>query len=350
MSGVEPRPLRGTLVVDASRMLPGAVAARMLAELGARIVKIESPENGDPMRRVEPRVDGTGAMFRAWYRGAESVCLDLRQPGDAERLRRLAGHADVLMESFRPGTLASWGLAPAELAGEHPRLVVCSLSSFGQQAAEAGRVAHDLNLVAAAGLLSLLPGDGVPRVQIADVSAGMLACSAILAALLGRERSGRGGWIDQPLATGPLPFLATAREELAAGGGGTAAVLLSGRCAAYRLYTCGDGKRLAVAVLEPKFWAGFVELLGLGDHIEAGLDPGPAGQAAARAVAEHLAKRPRDHWLAAAAAAGLPLSAVRELGAADDGAFFPSAGAPLRGEAPALGEHTAKVLAEFGRH
>ena len=104
------RPLDGTLVLDASRMLPGAVLARLLIELGARLIKIEHPAGGDPQRGAPPLVDGIGAGFRAFLAGSESLCLELRDPRDAARLRKLARQADLLVESFRPGSLERFGL------------------------------------------------------------------------------------------------------------------------------------------------------------------------------------------------------------------------------------------------
>ena len=370
MTRPAPRPLQRTTVLDVSRMLPGAITARMLADLGARVIKVEAPRVGDPMRLAVPQVGGIGAAFCALYRGAESVCLDLKQTKDAATLCSLAGHADVMVESFRPGTLEAWGAGPQKLLSKHPGLTICSLSSFGIDGPNADRVAHDINLVASSGLLSLLSGEGMPRVQVADVAAGMLATSAILATLLGRANSGRGGWIDQPLSTGSLPFMTMALAEHAAGGDGMADTLLSGACAAYRLYDCADGKRLAVGALEPKFWVKFVELLGLPELSGAGLDPGPAGRQAAQQVQQALAAQPRDHWLALFKNRGLPITPVVDMTDATQelqssglmeqtpapgaeplstpGPFLPSLGVTPTQRAPGLGEHTSTILAEFG--
>jgi crotonobetainyl-CoA:carnitine CoA-transferase CaiB-like acyl-CoA transferase len=357
-------PLRGLTVVDASRMLPGAVLARTLADLGARVIKVEDPDGGDPMRHMPPLVDGTGVGFHTFYRGAESVCLDLATADGAAALRALARHADVLVESFRPGTMERWGVGAERLMAANPSLVVCSLSAFGSAGARAAQVGHDLNFVAASGLLSLLPGEGVPRVQLADVSAGLLACASVLAALLQRSRTQRGMRVEQPLATAVLPFLAWAYAERAAGGDHTAR-LLGGAAPAYRLYACADGARVALGALEPKFWRGTAELLGLPEHAADGLDLGERGAAAARAAAARFAERPRAEWLALAEARGLPLTAVHDVDAAlHEAGQAPTgdtAGPPAEptflgvtsarrrgGHAPALGEGTERVLAEVG--
>jgi len=341
-------PLANVVVLDCTRMLPGAVLARHLLEPGARVIKVEEP-GGDPLRHAPPLVDGVGAGFATFYRGARSVELDLRTPAGADALRRLARKADVLVESFRPGTLARWGVDLAALRAAHPALITCSLSGYGEGDV---RPAHDLNAIASSGLLSLL-GEGLPRVLLADVAAGMLAATGILAALVGRARSGRGGHVEQPLAAALRPFLAQPAADLAAGGEGLIATHLSGACPAYRRYRCGDGRELAVAAVEPKFWQAWVELLGLPHLAGVGLDPGEAGARAAAEVEAALGTAPRDHWLERAAE--LPVSpvltlaeAVAATGAPATLAFLGGGGASPAGPAPALGEHTALVLAELG--
>ena len=371
MSGPALRPLRGTTVVDLSRMLPGAVLARMLLDLGARLIKIEEPEAGDPMRHLPPLVDGVGAGFCSFFRGAESVCIDLRQARGVSVLRRLAGRADVLVESFRPGTLETWGVGPESLVRDNPRLVVCSLSGFGDEGPEAGRVGHDINFAAWSGLLALIPGGRVPGVQVADVTSALLACSSVLAALLERRRSGRGVHVRQPLAAGPLPFLTFALADAAAGADSAADRLLSGHCPAYRLYLCGDGLELALGALEPKFWEGFVDAIGIPELAPDGLDPGARGRRATRRVEDKLRTRPREYWLDLAREKNLPVTPVNDLQAArqalreaglieqtpvPDGTslatpapYTASVGTTPRDPAPRLGEHTERVLDELGK-
>lgn len=361
----EPLPLAGTVVLDVSRMLPGAVLARCLLDLGARVIKIEDPNAGDLMRLAPPLVDGVGAGFVAFFRGAESVGLDLRTPAGAGALRKLAARADVLVESFRPGTLARFGLPEDDLLADHPGLVLCSLPGFSGSSG----VGHDLNFTGLTGLLRALRDEGIVGLQLADVTTGLLACSSVLAALLRRVRTGRGGRVAQPLLTGPLPFVTWAWAERSAGGGGMAERLLGGRAPAYRAYRCADGRELSVGCLEPKFWIRFAQVVGRPDLGGVGLDTGPEGQEAAAAMERHLAGHPRDHWLALLAPHDLPVWPVHDIAAASDepvladltestptpvgglrgvGPFFPSLSrTPPRG-APALGEHTAAVLAEFG--
>jgi crotonobetainyl-CoA:carnitine CoA-transferase CaiB-like acyl-CoA transferase len=358
------------VVLDLSRMLPGAVLARQLVDLGARLIKVEEPGLGDPMRLVPPLVGGVGVGYAALLRGAESIALDLKAARDVERVRALASRADVLVESFRPGTMARWGLGWEALSGANPRLVWCSLSSYGQEGEAAGRVGHDLNFLAESGALRELRDAGVPSLQIADIGAALLAASAVLAALLDRERHGWGRFLDQPLAAGPLPFVAWAWAEVAAGGATGRHQLLSGRCPCYRTYVCGDGTELAVAAIEPKFWAALVEALGAPELAAAGWDAGEEGAAAAARLAGVFAGQPRAHWLGLAEERGLPLSPVHDLAAAraagatagrleetpaPGGGSFAAPGPFLRslGRTPAtpvgpVGEHTERILAEYG--
>lgn len=343
------QPLRGTLVLDASRMLPGAVLARMLIDLGARLIKIEEPLHGDPLRNAPPLIDGVGAGFCAFYRGAESIGLDLRRAEDAARLRKLCRHADVLVESFRPGSMEAWGVGPERLQEINPALVICMLSGFGSRGADAVRVGHDLNFVALSGMLSLFPKDEVPQLQFADVSAGMLACTAVLGGLLRRTRTRRGVCIDQPLSGGPFPFLALRMAEEAAGGGGVSESLLSGRCPAYRLYRCGDGMAIALGALEPKFWDAFVDMLGLDDLAGLGLEGGPQGESVGRRVEQRLADEPRERWLELSAERGLPVTSVNQFADVDlPGPFIPSLGRTPTRPAPRLGQHAEDLSREFG--
>ena len=364
-------PLDGMVVLDVSRMLPGGVLARQLLDLGARLIKIEEPGTGDPMRMVPPIVDGIGIGFQTLLRGAESVCLDLTRDEGQYGLRRLVAKADVLVESFRPGTMRGWGLGYEALSSVNPRIVWCSLSSFGRAEAVRHRIAHDLNLIALTGALEAM-GPAQPRIQLADVGAGMLAASSILAALLRRERTGLGGRVDQPLVTGSLPFMTWRWAEAAAKREQVVDLLLGGACPCYRTYRCGDGELMAVSALEPKFWVGFVSMLGADELDSAGFAMGEEAAAVVKRVEELLADHDRSHWLEVADQRGLPLSAVRTADeAAGDSVFsdagliealsmpgggtvqgvgpwMPDAGRTPGQPAPALGEHTEAVLAEAG--
>ena len=371
MSDPNPPPLDGILVLDLTRMLPGAVVARQLVDLGARLIKVEDPDGGDPMRMVPPLVGGVGVGFAAFYRGAESIRLDLKNEQDAGRLRKIVDRADVLVENFRPGTLESWGLGWKKIAVGNPRLVWCSLSSFGSQPEVRDLVAHDLNLSAMTGFLDLV-GGRVPRLQIADISSGLMATSAILAALLARANGRPGQRIEQPLVAGPLPFLTWSWAERATDPSDVVGTLLGGGLPCYRIYRCADGQDLIVGALEPKFWAALMDLLDLQELDGFAFALGEDGAMAAKKVEKALASHPREHWLRHAHQRGLPLTAVHGIDQAREDPVFAAAGltedTPMPGgnvtpgvgpylsglgktpdrPAPLLGEQTEKVFAEFG--
>jgi len=359
-------PLAGTTILDVSRMLPGAVLARSLLDLGARVIKIEDPRSGDIMRLAPPFVGGIGVGFCVYFRGAESVGLDLREPDGVAALRHLARGADVLIESFRPGTMDRFGLSAASLRADNPGLVHCSLPGFLGNA----EVGHDLNFTGLTGLLRSVTDHGVPALQIADVTSGILASAAILAALLQRTRTGVGCELRQPLLAGPLPFVTWAAAETAGGGGGMSGQMLGGAIAAYRCYRCADGLELSVGCLEPKFWVAFATVVGRPELAGTGLDPGPAGEATAAAMQTWLSGQPREHWLRMLRGQALPvwpvhgledagsepmLASLREATPMPDGSTLDLPGPCLPGlgrtpthPAPALGAHTAAVLREFG--
>ncbi|MCB9752826.1 MAG: CoA transferase [Myxococcales bacterium] len=377
----QPLALQGVTVVDTTRMLPGAVLARTLLDLGARVLKIEDPAMGDPMRHMAPIVEGVGTGFAVFYRGAESVCLDLRTAAGATALRALVRRADVFVESFRPGTLARWGLGPEVLEAENPGLVRCSIPGFAPAGEADRRVGHDLNFVGQTGLLARLGGSGVPPVQLADITSGTLAGTAILAALLRRARTGRGGAITQPLIHGPMQFLQWPWIDAAAAAAAAAtreaddepsmdhSILLGGRVPCYRRYRCGDGRELTVGCLEPKFWFKLVMVLGAPEHAGAGLDVGPEGAAATARVQELLSSKSLDAWLEELAPHDLPVGPVLDLAEARrdpalasllertplpeggtldaPGPSCPSVGRTPARPAPTLGEHTEAVLREF---
>ncbi len=370
--------LAGVRVLDSSRMLPGAVLARSLLALGAEVIKLEDPRGGDPLRWMPPRRGDVGVGFSLFYAGARSVTAQLGTDAGNHAVAALLQHTDVWVESFRPGTLATWGLDPAAQRQLHPRLVTVSLPSFPTADADRDAVAHDLNALARTGLLARTGALDVPRVQIADITCGLLAVQGVLAALLQRSRSDRGMHIEQPLCSGALPLLAWPWADAAASGSiGATDSLIGGAVPAYAIYRAGDGQRLAVGCLEPKFWAGLCTLLELPDAIPDGLRTDARGEAARARVGERFATAPAAVWVQRAHAAGLPVDRivdVPELATADadasptrwlgslfehvpmrDGSviavpsrLLPSLEHAPRGPAPALGEHSRAELAACG--
>jgi crotonobetainyl-CoA:carnitine CoA-transferase CaiB-like acyl-CoA transferase len=194
-------PLHGTKVLDLTRVLSGPYCTMMLADMGARVIKIEQPGKGDDTRAWGPPfVDGESAYFLSINRNKESVTLDFKQPAGRRILDRLLADADVLVENFRPGTLTKLGLDYASLAPTHPRLVYCSISGFGHTGPRRREAGYDAVMQGEGGLMSITgTADGPPvrlGVAIADIVSGMFAAQGITAALLARERTGRGQEID----------------------------------------------------------------------------------------------------------------------------------------------------------
>lgn len=254
-------PLDGYTVLDLTRLLPGAVCTLLLADLGAQVIKIEDPNGGDYARWMPPQIDGQSVFFRMNNRGKQSVIVDLKQARGGEVLRRLVAQADVLVEGFRPGVMARLGCDYDTLKEVNPRLVYCSLSGWGAHGPYAQTSGHDLNYATVAGLV------GAGRVaqplggQVADIGGAYAGVAGILGALLRRERSGEGAYIDVGLAEAAVPFvLYNWVESLYLGTGGGEGGLTGG-LACYRVYTSSDGQAMSLAALEPKFWANFCQAI-----------------------------------------------------------------------------------------
>ena len=310
------RPLAGLLVVDLSRYVPGAYASRELQRLGARVVRVESPD-GDPLRPTAP------AWFDALNAGKESVAIDLKaEPAFG---RALCWRADVVVESFRPGVSSRLGVGPEHLP---PSVVYCSLTGFGAQGRHVARAGHDLNYVGWAGLLADT-APGLPPVPLADLSAGAQgAVVQILAALLERSRTGRGRHLVVSMTHGSHDLGAYRL------GGEPHGRLLTGALACYRIYAAADGRFLTVGALEPVFFARLCELLGRPELAERQYDDEQEPLAAE--LADVFARRPLAAWLELFDGEDVCVGPVATLAeaAADLGMSRPS------GRAAPLGAHT----------
>src|SRR5438876_1132568 len=194
-------PLTGIRVLDLTRLLPGGYCTLLLADMGADVIKVEEPETGDYMRWTPPLVDGQSALFHAINRNKRSATLNLGTDAGRELLLRLVEGADVLVEGNRPGVMERLGIGWDVLHARNPRVVMCSITGYGQDGPFASRAGHDLNYMATAGGLGLngeLEGPPIPlAVQVADIGGGGLQPAvAILGALMGVQRGGEGRWID----------------------------------------------------------------------------------------------------------------------------------------------------------
>lgn len=265
--------LTGITVVDLTQFLPGPMMSVMMADQGARVIKIE-PGGGDPARGQAPFEAGHSVWFANLNRGKESIVLDLKSDEGKARLRDLCVGADVFVEGFRPGVMRRLGFDYDAVRALKGDIVYCSISAFGQSGALAQHPAHDMAVQALAGFLSVNDGpDGMPVVPgapSADMAAGLTALSAVLMALLGRERTGKGAYIDIAMFDSLLPWCAHM-----AGGAitGDAAPVSQrqrslGGAAFYQIYKTRDGRHVVLGGRELKFAHNLLTALGRPDLID----------------------------------------------------------------------------------
>jgi alpha-methylacyl-CoA racemase len=313
----QPEALAGATVLDLSTVGPAARCSRLLADYGACVVKVGAP----------PRRSGVQVEPAFWtYSGSRRMRrmrIDLKAEAGRAAFLRLAERADVLIESYRPGVVDRLGIGYREVAARNPRIVYCSTSGYGQSGPASQWAGHDLDYLAVGGYLhaSGRRADGgppLPGATIADAAAGgMHAALAILAALLRREKTGRGEYLDVSVADGVLSLMALLVDEHLATGAepGPGHDILTGRYACYDTYRARDGRWLAVAAIEPHFFANLCRALGCERWIASQLDD--AAQAGIRAdFAAAFASRDRDDWvreLAPADTCVAPVYAISEL-------------------------------------
>ena len=370
-------PLAGIRVLDLTRLLPGPVCTLYLADLGADVVKVEDTGAGDYARDLGNAPGTVSAFFRAVNRNKRSVALDLKRAGGRAALLALARRADVVVESFRPGVTTALGADAATLTAANPRLVHASITGYGQTGPRAGHAGHDINYLGYSGILDQTGVRGgapaLSNLQIADLLGGAASAAiAILAALVGAQRTGRGRSIDVAMADAALAHNIFALHALEQWGRTLprGEDLLTGGVPAYGVYGTADGRWLAVGALEPKFWQLFCATLGRPDLAPQGLATGDAGAHARREVEAILASRPLAHWVEAFAevdccvtpvatldeALADPQYAARRMVVRDasgarqyappfrmDGHEF-----AIRRDAPVQGQHGVEVLREAG--
>jgi crotonobetainyl-CoA:carnitine CoA-transferase CaiB-like acyl-CoA transferase len=368
------QPLAGVTVLDLTRLLPGGFCTLILADLGAEVLKVEEPGRGDYLRAFPPLGKTQSVLFTALNRGKRSITINLKHDAGRALLLDLARDADVLVEGFRPGVLARLGLDYQALKAANPRLIVCAISGYGQHGPLRGRVGHDLNYLGYAGALPLFAPRGggtpiVPGMQIADLGGGATtAALGILAALIERQRTGEGQYLDIAMTDGVLHWLAAyAAEQWASGttpSGGRGP--LSGGYACYSVYATADGRALTVAAVEPHFWANLCRMLGRPHYVPLQYAPWPEQQRIFADLDGLFASRTMDQWLAYFGEAEVCVGPVLSLPEALDlhadrvfsldqpgegrlrqlGSLF---GATPARPAPSLGEHTAEALLALGR-
>ncbi|MBM3600414.1 MAG: CoA transferase [Alphaproteobacteria bacterium] len=265
--------LSGLRVIDLSSFLPGPYLTMSLADHGADVIKIERPGDGDPGRLIGLSDGPSTVFFRNLNRGKKSVVLDLKRQQDRAALLSLCDSADVFVETFRPGVADRLGIGYAELRARNPRIVYCSISAFGSTGAYGARPAHDLALEAMSGALSVTLGPDdqpvIPGIPIADHLAALQGLSAVLMALLRRETTGSGDYIDIAMHDAMLaacanivgPTFAENRQPVARHERST------GGAAFYRIYATRDGRHITLAGQERNFVEAVLDKLGRPDLV-----------------------------------------------------------------------------------
>jgi crotonobetainyl-CoA:carnitine CoA-transferase CaiB-like acyl-CoA transferase len=368
--------LEGIKVVDLSLFLPGPAMTQAMADQGAEVIKVEPP-GGEPTREIGPKRDGVSVYFANTHRGKRSLVLNLKTTDGIEALLRLAGTADVLVESFRPGVAERLGLGYPTISARHPRIVYVSISAYGQTGPYRDRPAHDLAVEAMAGVLSVNLGwddrPWNPAVAAADMLAANMALAGVLMALLRRERTGRGDYLDLAMMDALVASMPNnygtamaerrqpvAKEERSWGGN-----------ALYRVYETRDGRFVALGGAELKFATNLLEALGRSDLIElCRLPPGPGQRPVCDFLEQIFRTRSRDEWVAWMAdkeVAFAPVKTLRE-GLDDpqvrhrrmvleDARGFERIGLPIKFqdepgrvdfEPPELGQHSEAILRSLG--
>jgi crotonobetainyl-CoA:carnitine CoA-transferase CaiB-like acyl-CoA transferase len=363
-------------VIDLTRLLPGDFATWILADLGADVIKVEDTAGGDYMRWMPPMSGHSSAMYWALNRGKRAIKLDLKQEAGREVLRRLVEGADALVEGFRPGVMARLGLGYDALKEINPGLVYCAITGYGQDGPMEQKAGHDLLYNSLAGLQGVTgTADGelaLPGFQVADLGAGgMGGALAVVAALLRRERdpARSGAFLDVSMFDGVSAFIAPHMARHLAGQEepvGPGVMHLNGRFPCYRMYRAADGRWMALAALEPKFWQAFCAAVDRPDLLARQFEDSEDMFAAMRDL---FGQRTRAEWEDLSAATDIMLEPVNDLAEAaahpqtrargllaDVGGEIPQPAPAVRFEegyradprVAAPGEDTEEVLAEAG--
>jgi len=378
-----PPPLSHLRILDLSRVLAGPWASQTLADLGAEVIKVERPGGGDDTRSWGPPWLGEqSAYFLGANRGKKSITVDLSRPEGQQIVRRLAGLSDVLLENYKVGALAKYGLSYEALAAENPRLVYCSITGFGQTGPYRDRAGYDFLVQGMGGLMSITgDADGPPMkvgVAITDILTGMYAVTGILAALAQREKSGRGQHLDIALLDVQVAMLANQAENFLVTGQAPARLGNSHpSIVPYRAFATADGHIVLAAGNDGQF-ARFCEVANRPDLPR---DPRYSTNAARVSnrgeleplLAQILATRKSADWISALEVASVPCGPINDLAQvfsdpqvvhrgmrmeanSADGQAVPMVRSPLRLSAavpcaapPALGAHTEEVLVELLR-
>ena len=369
--------LEGLRVVDLSLFLPGPLATQFMADHGAEVIKVESLEGGEPNRRIGPRRDGVSVYFANTHRGKQSLALNLKDLEGVEILLRLAEKSDVLIEAFRPGVAERLGIGYSQVSRRAPAIVYASIAAFGQSGPYRDLAAHDLATEAMTGVLSLnRGGDGkpaIPALANADMLASMMTLAGVLMALYRKKETGKGDYLDMAMADCLLACLpnnlGTAMTERRQPDLASERAL--GGNALYQIYETKDGDFVVLAGQEAKFARNLLEPLGRPDLIELCELPPGRGQDPVRDFLRSVFRtRTKTEWVEWFKGRDVAFAPMRTLPEALDDPHFRARGMVLKDsrgwdhlgapiafrdepgrpkfDAPAHGEHTARILSGLG--
>jgi crotonobetainyl-CoA:carnitine CoA-transferase CaiB-like acyl-CoA transferase len=370
-------PLHGVRVLDLTRLLPGPVCTLHLADLGADVIKVEDTGAGDYARALGAKPGATSAFFRMVNRNKRSVALDLKDARGRDAFLALARRADVVVESFRPGVVASLGVDYEAVRAVRPSVVYASITGYGQTGPRAKAAGHDINYLGYAGVLDQTGTRGGPpalsNLQIADLLGGALtAAVAILAAVVAAQRTGRGRCVDVAMADGALAHNIFALHALEQAGRTMprGEDLLTGGVPCYGVYPTKDGRWLAVGALEDKFWRTVCTTIGRPDLVAGHLAVGDEGARVRAELDAVFGARTLADWVARFGGVDACVTPVATLDEALRDEQFAARGMVVTGadgahsyappwtmsghgfrvarDAPTQGEHTAEVLREAG--
>ena len=297
-------PLEGIKILDLSRLAPGPFCSMMLGDLGADVLLVEAPADGKLAAAIGGgRGDAeTAAAYNVMGRNKRSIVLNLREPEARDVFYKLADNADVVLEGFRPGVVKRLGVDYDTLKARNPRIVYCSLSGFGQTGPYSQLVGHDINYISVGGALGMIgwpdTPPAIPMNIIADFAGGgMHAAYGILAALMARQRTGTGQYVDIAMSDGVLYLLASVAGGVLAGGksptrGGT---VLNGSVPHYNVYQCSDGGWISLGSLEPHFFVNLCKAMECEEFIPHQYDASKRDEIALHFKKQFLTK-PRDEW------------------------------------------------------
>ncbi len=298
-------PLEGVRVLDLTRLLPGPLATQHLADHGADVIKVEDTGAGDYARTMGAMGGDTSWFYQVVNRNKRSLRLDLKQAEGRALFMRLVETADVVVEGFRPGVMERLGLGYAALAERNPRVVLCSISGYGQTGPYALRAGHDINYLGYAGVLDQMGSAGGPpglsNLQVGDLLGGTMgAVMGIMMALFDARRSGQGRHVDVSMTDTSLAHMIFPLAEVLAHGRvkPRGEDLLTGGVPCYGVYETADGRHMAVGALEEKFWHLLCDTVGRPDLKPAHLAEGEAGARARAELAAIFRSRGQREWVA----------------------------------------------------